>query len=65
MTLKNSSSIFETIDLTWPAENFLELRKWKLRKSIKGGKRVKPYRVSTNGSFLFSLPVALDHHLRA
>ena len=40
MTLKNSSSIFETIDLTWPAEKFLELRKWKLRKSIKGGKRV-------------------------
>ena len=40
MILKNNSSIFETIDLTWPAEEFLELPKWKLRKSIKGGKRV-------------------------
>ena len=40
MTLKNNSSIFETIDLTWPAEEFLELTEWKLRKSIKGGKRV-------------------------
>ena len=40
MTLKNNSSIFETIDLTWPAEEFLELTQWKLRKSIKGGKRV-------------------------
>ena len=40
MTLKNSSPIFETIDLTWPAEEFLELPKWKLRKSTKGGKRV-------------------------
>ena len=40
MTLKNNSSIFETIDLTWPAEEFLELPEWKLRKSIKGGKRV-------------------------
>ena len=40
MTLKNNSSIFETIDLTWPAKEFLELPEWKLRKSIKGGKRV-------------------------
>ena len=40
MTLKSNSSIFETIDLTWPAEEFLELTEWKLRKSIKGGKRV-------------------------
>ena len=40
MTLKNSSTVFETIDLTWPAEEFLELPKWKLRKSINGGKRV-------------------------
>ena len=40
MTLKNNSSIFDTIDLTWPAEEFLELTEWKLRKSIKGGKRV-------------------------
>ena len=40
MTLKNSSTIFETIDLTWPAEEFFELPKWKLRKSINGGKRV-------------------------
>ncbi len=40
MTLKNSSSIFETIDLTWPAEEFHELPEWKLRKSLKGGKRV-------------------------
>ena len=40
MTLKNSSNIFEAIDLTWPAEEFLELPEWKLRKSIKGGKRV-------------------------
>ena len=40
MTLKTSSHIFETIDLTWPAEEFLEVPKWKLRKSIKGGKRV-------------------------
>ena len=40
MTLINSSSIFDTIDLTWPAEEFLELPEWKLRRSIKGGKRV-------------------------
>ena len=40
MTLINNSSIFETIDLTWPAKEFLELPEWKLRKSIKGGKRV-------------------------
>jgi len=40
MTLKNSSTIFETIDLTWPAEELFELPKWKLRKSINGGKRV-------------------------
>ena len=40
MTLKNNSSIFEIIDLTWPAKEFLELPEWKLRKSIKGGKRV-------------------------
>ena len=40
MTLKNNSFIFETIDLTWPAKEFLELPEWKLRKSIKGGKRV-------------------------
>ena len=40
MALKNSSSIFDTIDLTWPAEEFLELPEWKLRRSLKGGKRV-------------------------
>ena len=40
MILKNNSSIFETIDLTWPAEESHELPKWKLRKSVKGGKRV-------------------------
>ena len=40
MTVKNSSTIFETIDLTWPAEEFLEFPKWKLRKNINGGKRV-------------------------
>ena len=40
MILKNNSSIFEIIDLTWPAEESHELPKWKLRKSIKGGKRV-------------------------
>ena len=32
---------------------------------MKGGTSVKPYKGSTNGSFLFSLPVALDPHLRA
>ena len=40
MKLNNSSPIFEVIDLTWPAEEFHELSKWKLRKSLKGGKRV-------------------------
>ena len=40
MKLNNSSPIFEVIDLTWPAEELLELSKWKLRKSLKGGKRV-------------------------
>ena len=40
MKLNNSSPIFEVIDLTWPAEEFYELSKWKLRKSLKGGKRV-------------------------
>ena len=39
MILKNNSSIFETIDLTWPAEEFVELPKWKLRKSKNNGKR--------------------------
>ncbi len=29
------NAAFQTIDLTWPAEEFLELPKWKLRKSIK------------------------------
>ena len=40
MTLKNGSDIFEAIDVTWPAEKFLEIPKWKLRRSAKGGKRV-------------------------
>ena len=40
MKLNNSSPIFEVIDLTWPAEEFHELSRWKLRKSLKGGKRV-------------------------
>ena len=39
MTFKSRSSIFETIDLTWPAEEFVELPKWKLRKSKNNGKR--------------------------
>jgi GNAT superfamily N-acetyltransferase len=38
--LKNGSDIFEAIDVTWPAEKFLEIPKWKLRRSAKGGKRV-------------------------
>lgn len=40
MMLKNGSDIFEAIDVTWPAEKFLEIPKWKLRRSAKGGKRV-------------------------
>lgn len=40
MTLKNGSDIFEAIDVTWPAEKFLEIPKWKLRRSANGGKRV-------------------------
>jgi hypothetical protein len=38
--LKNGSDIFEAIDVTWPAEKFLEIPKWKLRRSANGGKRV-------------------------
>ena len=40
MTLKNDSDIFEAIDVTWPAEKFLEIPKWRLRRSVNGGKRV-------------------------
>ena len=40
MMFKNGSDIFEAIDVTWPAEKFLEIPKWKLRRSAKGGKRV-------------------------
>ena len=40
MKLTNRSTIFEVIDLTWPAEEFHEFSNWKLRKSLKGGKRV-------------------------
>ena len=28
MTLKNDSDIFEAIDVTWPAEKFLEIPNW-------------------------------------
>ena len=40
MTLENDSYIFEAIDVTWPAEKFLEIPKWRLRRSANGGKRV-------------------------
>jgi GNAT superfamily N-acetyltransferase len=40
MTLRNDSDIFEAIDVTWPAEEFLEIPKWRLRRSANGGKRV-------------------------
>ena len=40
MTLKNDSDIFEAIHVTWPAEKFLETPKWRIRRSVNGGKRV-------------------------